>query len=119
MGLNGPPLAKCSTHEQFFIPLNTLHVSNYSQLYDYLDHGSFIANGKRCWALGARGKEMKLWRFRKGNAEDKKMLPWAVVQAEAKERERKNAPPPYSVVDNYDEVRILMDFITSHPDPDF
>ena len=90
-----------------------------SQLFTYLDKtAGFIANGKRCWALGGRGSEMKLWRFRKGNSEEQKLLPWAVEGGQAVEKQRRNAPPPYSVATNYDYVKILMDYVAAHPDPD-
>ncbi|EIW74791.1 hypothetical protein CONPUDRAFT_140255 [Coniophora puteana RWD-64-598 SS2] len=90
-----------------------------SQLSGYLNRPGFLTPTQKCWALGGRGKDMKLWRFHKANAEFQKLLPWKVERGAAKEVPRERAPPPYSVVDNYDEVRILLDYIHNHPDPNF
>jgi len=86
-----------------------------SQLSTYLE--TLLSGSQKCWAIGARGKDMKLWRFHKANADHKKFLPWRVDKNTAKEVARGTGPKPYSVVDDYGDVRILMDFIATHLDP--
>ncbi|EIW74790.1 hypothetical protein CONPUDRAFT_159570 [Coniophora puteana RWD-64-598 SS2] len=78
-----------------------------------------LAESQKCWAIGAKGKEMKLWRYYKANGD---FLPWKINTPGGRspliqEVERKKAPNAYSVVDDYGDVRILMDFITKYPDP--
>ncbi|KAJ8075686.1 hypothetical protein PM082_021316 [Marasmius tenuissimus] len=65
-----------------------------------------LSAGQVCWCIGAKGRKVRFWRFKKGDSAETRSLQW--VNGKIKIWPENNTVQPYDIVDDQTEIESLL-----------